>query len=241
MGERLLLILDADDTLWESGVFFDRAEDDFLSIMESLGLERDIVRRTVHRQDIERLAVTGYGAKPYLDTLRSILHELVPSPPRWAVQALSDLERILLGHPVMLMPGVLCTLENLDRDLITIIVYTMGEVEHQTDKFVRSGLSEHVDGFRVVPLKTPEELSRLLCEMGFPPEQCLLVGNSPRSDINPALTIGVRAVHVARSRTWAAERDDFADPGQVVTIERFDELQEILVIGSAEHSALEES
>lgn len=227
----MLLILDADDTLWESGVFFERTEFDFLSIMESLGFDRDPIRRRVHKEDIERLAITGYGARPYFDTLRSILIDLVPIPPPWALQALSDLEMLLLGHPVVLLPGVLETLEKLDQQSITTVVYTMGEIGHQTDKFERSGLSELVDDFRIVPRKTPESLSEYISDLGFSPNECLLAGNSPRSDINPALAIGVRAIHIARSRTWAAEREDFVDPGQVITIERFDELYDLLPLG----------
>jgi len=223
-----LLVLDADDTLWESGNYFERAEHDFLSIMESLGHDRDGVRRIVHHRDIERLSVTGYGARPYIDTLRGIMLSETVEPPAWAVQAMDDLERTLLGHPVILMPGVLETLKLLRNYPVTPVVYTMGEQIHQMDKFVRSGLQELVEGCRIVPLKTVARLQELLAEFGATPTGSLLVGDSPRSDINPAITVGMRAVHIARSRTWAAEREDFADPGQVVTIERFDELPAIL-------------
>jgi putative hydrolase of the HAD superfamily len=224
----LLLVLDADDTLWESGSFFERTEHDFLSIMESLGFDRDLVRRIVHHRDIERLSVTGYGARPYIDTLRGILGSEAPNAPEWARQAMDDLEHTLLGHPVILLPGVLETMRSLRGYPVTPVVYTMGEHSHQMDKFVRSGLQDLVAGCRIVPLKTVARLEELLAEFGATASGSLLVGDSPRSDINPAITVGMRAVHVARSRTWAAEREDFADPGQVVTIERFDELPGIL-------------
>lgn len=227
-ADRFLLILDADDTLWESGSFFERTEADFLDLMESLGFHRETVRRAVHRQDIERLAVTGYGARPYIDTLRSLLSAMAPEAPDWALQAMDDLERTLLGHPVILLPGVYGTLQGLGDRQFTCVVYTMGEENHQMDKFRRSGLEGMVEGCRIVPLKTTAALEALLMEFGFSPEKAVMVGNSPRSDINPALAAGVKAVHVTRSRTWAAEREDFADPGQVVTIERFDELPAVL-------------
>ena len=78
-----LVILDADDTLWESSLFFERAEDDFTSLLESAGLDGETVRALVHRRDIERLDSTGFGARPYLDTLESVMAELLPAiPPR---------------------------------------------------------------------------------------------------------------------------------------------------------------
>jgi len=219
-----LLLLDADDTLWESALFFERTEHDFLSLMTALGSSEDVIRRTVHRRDVERLSITGYGARPYMDTLRTIMLEIVPDPPSWTAGALEDIERNLLGHPVLLMPGVEETLGVLKNLPIRTIVYTMGEEDHQTDKFVRSGLISLVDELRIVPVKNVNALHETLEYADVEPGNCIMAGNSPRSDINPALALGAKAVHILRDRSWAAEREDFLDPGQVITIESFNEL-----------------
>lgn len=225
-----LLILDADDTLWESGLFFERTEYDFLSLMEALGHPRAVVRSIVHRLDVERLALTGFGARPYIDTLRTIMNNIAPSPPLWVLDAMNNLEQALLYHPLILLRDVYDTMVSLKEMSIPMIIYTMGEADHQLDKFSRSGLTDMVDECRVVPVKTVESLQQLLLEKKVNPSTCIFVGNSPRSDINPALANGVRAVHVAKDRTWAAEREDFADPGSVLTIENFSEL--LPIIGS---------
>ncbi|MEN8209296.1 MAG: HAD hydrolase-like protein [Candidatus Fermentibacteria bacterium] len=223
-----LLLLDADDTLWESALFFERTEHDFLSMMTALGAPEEEVRRTVHRRDIERLAITGYGARPYMDTLRTIMLDIVPAPPSWAQTAMDDIQKNLLDHPVILYPGVISTLEDLISLPLKTIVYTMGEKDHQTDKFERSGLSSYVDELRIVPVKNVNALRDVLVYADVEPRNCMIVGNSPRSDINPALSAGAAAVHVARDRTWAAEREDFIDPGMVTTIEDLRELTGIV-------------
>ncbi len=223
-----LLLLDADDTLWESALFFERTEHDFLSLMTALGLAEDRVRRIVHRKDVERLSITGYGARPYMDTLRLIMLDLVPETPSWAMTAMDDIQKNLLDHPVILLPGVIGTLTDIKKLPIKTIVYTMGEKDHQTDKFERSGLSSYVDELRIVPVKNVNALRDVLVYADVEPRNCMIVGNSPRSDINPALSVGATAVHVVRDRTWAAEREDFIDPGMVITIERFDELLGVL-------------
>ncbi len=227
-SNEFLLLLDADDTLWESALFFERTEHDFLSLMTALGLPEDEVRRTVHRKDVERLSITGYGARPYMDTLRLILLDLVPQAPSWALTAMDNIQMNLLGHPVILLPGVISTLKEMKYLQVKTIVYTMGEKDHQTDKFKRSGLGSYVDELRIVPLKNVNALRDILVYARVEPENCMIVGNSPRSDINPALSLGAIAVHVLRDRTWAAEREDFIDPGKVITIERFDELPGVL-------------
>ncbi|NOQ21989.1 MAG: hypothetical protein GQ565_04975 [Candidatus Aegiribacteria sp.] len=223
-----LLLLDADDTLWESALFFERTEHDFLSLMTALGSSEEEVRRIVHRKDVERLSITGYGAKPYIDTLRMIMLDLVPEAPSWALTAMDDIQKNLLGHPVILLPGVISTLENMKNLPVKTMVYTMGENDHQTDKFARSGLISYVDELRIVPRKNVNALRDVLVYADVEPRNCIIVGNSPRSDINPALSLGAVAVHVLRDRTWTAEREDFIDTGSVITIESFNELTDIL-------------
>ncbi len=233
-----LLLLDADDTLWESALFFERTEHDFLSVMTTLGAPEDEVRRTVHKRDIERLSVTGYGARPYIDTLRLIMREIVNEPPSWAITAMDNIQSNLLEHPVILLPGVQSTLENIKNiPNIRTIVYTMGEKDHQTDKFNRSGLIKLVDELRIVPRKNVNALEDILASAGIESGNCIIVGNSPRSDVNPALSLGAFAIHLLRDRTWAAEREDFIEPGKVITIEDFSELSEIvntIVIGDSD-------
>lgn len=223
-----LLLLDADDTLWESALFFERTEHDFLSLLTALGSSEEDVRRIVHKKDIERLSVTGYGARPYMDTLRIIMLDLVPKAPSWALTAMDDIQKNLLGHPVILMPDVLSTLMYVKNLPLKTVIYTMGEKDHQTDKFDRSGLRSYVDDLRIVPRKTVNALHEILEDSAVKPSNCIVVGNSPRSDINPAISLGAVAVHVLRDRTWAAEREDFTDPGMVMTIRSFDELPDIL-------------
>ncbi len=224
MNCKMLLILDADDTLWESALFFERTEYDFLELMYTLGFKRENIRHMVHTRDIERLSATGYGARPYIDTLRQIMLELIPEPPLWASTALRDIESTLLEHPVILMPGVMETLLDIKSLPVTTVIYTMGEQEHQNAKFMKSGLVQLVDDLIIVPEKTVANLDDLIARFNMPADRCLLVGNSPRSDINPALSLGIQAVHIIRDRTWAAEREDFINPGFVRTIEKFDEL-----------------
>jgi putative hydrolase of the HAD superfamily len=219
-----LLVLDADDTLWESARFFERAEEDFLSIAESLGHDPSDVRAEIHERDIERLSVTGYGAIPYLDTLHSILAHLCDQVTPGIERSFEDLARNLLDHPVLLRPGVRETLAEIFILGIRTVVYTMGKEEHQNSKYLRSGLDRYVNALHVVEVKTPDSLRELLQKYVAVPEDTILVGNSSRSDINPALMLGVNAIHVMHHSTWTAEREDYVRPEKVSIIDRFDQI-----------------
>ncbi len=213
-----LWIFDADDTLWESAVYFQRAEADFLALMHSLGFNPETVRAEVHRRDIDRLSETGYGARPYMDTLRSILREHIKELPPYVVDSIDYIAECLLHHPLVLLPSVLNTLSRMHQAGKRMLVYTMGEEDHQRDKFSRSGIAEFFDNIVIVPVKNEDTMKQLLAVSGVSPGKACMIGNSPRSDINPAIACGVNALYVKRSITWQAEQTDFAEPGLVTTV-----------------------
>ena len=92
------------------------------------------------------------------------------------------------------------------------------------DKLARSGLAPHFEACVVVDRKTPENLERLLAEFGLPRDKVWVVGNSPRSDIAPAIEVGVNAVQVEHSGTWIAERMDLPESAPVARVARISDI-----------------
>ena len=218
LREAKLLIFDADDTLWESALYFRRAEEDFTALMQSLGWKPEVLRSEIHRKDIERLSVTGYGARPYISTLRAIMEDNIDPVTSYMIDSLEYISNSLLHHPLVLLPGVLGTLEKLSAAGKRMIVYTMGEEDHQRDKFNRSGISRYFEHCTVVPVKTEETMKELLVSSGVKPDDACMIGNSPRSDINPAIGCGVNALYVKRALTWQAEQTALDKPELVTTV-----------------------
>ncbi|MBU0702463.1 MAG: HAD hydrolase-like protein, partial [Chloroflexi bacterium] len=105
-----------------------------------------------------------------------------------------------------------------------LLLLTKGDQEVQEDKLTRSGLGHFFDGVHVVPEKDAQVLRELVDRYGLEPELTWMVGNSPRSDINPALEAGIGAIHVPHSSTWVWEREEIVDPERVVVLNSFGEL-----------------
>ncbi len=224
MKEAKLLIFDADDTLWESALYFRRAEEDFVALMQSLGFDPEEIREEVQVKDSERLIHTGYGARPYIDTLRRILESKVnPTTPYMHAQ-LDIILNLLLNHPLILQPGVIKTLNTLTKLSKQMIVYTMGEKEHQSDKYIRSGITHHFADCVVVPLKTTDSMLELLNRFSVHPDEACMIGNSPKSDINPATACGVNAIYFRRSNGWQAEQTNLLHPQLIETVSNFKEI-----------------
>ena len=217
-------VFDADDTLWESALYFRRTEEAFVGLLERYGADGNTVRNHVHRRDIASLSVTGYGPEPYLSTLMTILLETLEEPDSVVIHAFDAIAADLLNHPVEPFPGVIHTLEKIQRMGHRLILYTMGQENHQMRKINSSGLQGYFEACVVVPRKTPETLRNLFTEYAVQNERACVVGNSPRSDINPALVCGVNAIFVKRPGTWAAEMESIRPSKLVATVHRVSDI-----------------
>ena len=89
-----------------------------------------------------------------------------------------------------------------------VIVITKGDLLDQERKIAQSGLGDLLHGAEIVSDKTAAVYSAILTRYGHRPETCMMVGNSLRSDVLPALAAGAFGVHVPAPRTWEMERAD---------------------------------
>jgi putative hydrolase of the HAD superfamily len=126
-------------------------------------------------------------------------------------------------YPIVLLDGVEETLAWLS-DRFRLLLLTKGDREAQKDKLARSGLAHFFDGVHIVPEKDADVFRRLVTEYGLLPEQTWMVGNSPRSDINPAVEVGIGAIYVPHPDTWKLEIEKIAEPERVTVLKRFGEL-----------------
>ena len=101
----------------------------------------------------------------------------------------------------------------------------------------RSGLGHFFDGVHIVLEKDADVIRGLVAEYGLQPEQTWMVGNSPRSDINPALEAGIGAIYIPRPNTWKLEHEEIAEPEQVIVLNSFGELVALLVNAEREQKA----
>lgn len=221
------LIIDADDTLWENNVYFLRAFDEFVDFLDHSSLGPTEVRAVL--DEIERVnsRVHGYGSLNFGRNMQQCYQRLCERELRPA-----DLDRILgfaekiMEQPVELIDGVEETLDYLaSRHSLTL--FTKGHAEEQKLKIDRSGLGVYFGHTAIVKEKDAPSYRRLAGEQCFDPAVTWMVGNSPRSDINPALEAGLNAVFVPHPETWILEREALcAGPGRLLQIESFRELRE---------------
>ncbi len=221
------LIIDADDTLWENNVYFENAFDEFVAFLDHSALTPPQIRAVLDEIELANAKIHGYGSANFGRNLRQCYKHLAEREvcDRDLDKVMGFAERIL-ECPMELIPGVRETLEYLvTRHGLTL--FTKGHPEEQKIKIDRSGLGIYFGHTAIVKEKDAAAYRHLAGERQLDPERTWMIGNSPKSDINPAMEAGLKAVYVPHPRTWTLERQELrpAD-GRLLVIERFSQLQE---------------
>jgi len=227
VSARLSLLIDADDTLWENNIYFERAFDNFCDFLDHSALTPTQVRDVLNEIELVNAKIHGYGSKNFGRNLQQAYQHL-------AERAISDddlrhvfsLAERILEQPMEVIEGVEETLGYLsERHDLTL--FTKGNPDEQLLKVDRSGLGRYFAHKAVVREKDAAAYSRLVEERGLTRDSTWMIGNSPKSDINPALDAGLHAVLVPHPHTWVLEHQDLREPGDqsFLTVERFADLR----------------
>ena len=227
MTQALALLVDADDTLWENNIYFERAFDAFYDFLSHSTLTSAQVRDVLNEIETVNAKVHGYGSKNFGRNLQQAYRHLVEREiEEDDLRHVMSLAERILEEPIDLIEGVEDTLAYLSgRHELTL--FTKGHPEEQRLKLDRSGLGAYFVHTAIVKEKDATAYSRLVEERGLRKQATWMIGNSPKSDINPALEAGLNAVLVPHAHTWVLERQDLQEgaSGRLLRVERFSDLR----------------
>jgi len=220
------LLIDADDTLWENNIYFERAFDEFAAFLDHSAMSPGEVRAVLDEIEEANARIHGYGSLNFARNLRQCYEHLAERAvrPQDLRTVMAFAERIL-ECPMETIAGVPETLEYLHgRHHLTL--FTKGNPEEQKLKIDRSGLGRFFRHTAIVKEKDTAAYLRLVAERGLDPARTWMVGNSPKSDINPAMEAGLNAVFVPHAHTWVLEKQEIRPgAGRLISIAEFGELR----------------
>ena len=223
------LLIDADDTLWENNIYFERAIARFISFLNHHEFAPEQVREVLN--DVERDCILkhGYGLHSFAHALVDTFERLsvVPVTPELHSQ-IHSFAHAIADQPLEHLPEVPETLQYL-KERHRLILMTKGAIVEQTGKVERSGLKEYFAAVEIVAEKDPPTYTRVLEKYELAHETTWMIGNSPKSDINPALAAGLNAVFVPHGDTWILEHEELNAPPhqqELLIVGRFAELRD---------------
>jgi len=221
-----VLLIDADDTLWEENLHFEQAVQAFVDLVSPLGYPAEEVRRHLDLTERRNILQRGYGAWSFSLTLEEVCLSLAGE--RASETHLEEIRRIALRlreSPRQLYEGVAETLVYL-APRHRLFLFTKGHVGEQGRKVEMSGLQAFFETLAVVEEKNEDAYRALLARHGLAPAGVWMVGNSPRSDINPALATGMNAVYIPSPHKWEYEHEEIRPgTGELLVLDSFRDLQ----------------
>jgi putative hydrolase of the HAD superfamily len=204
------LLIDADDTLWENNIYFERAIAAFTSYLNHREYTPAEVRKTLNAVERETILAHGYGLTSFTRSLVSCFERLSPEPvTEEKAERIRGFARAISEQEIELLPGVAETLKELSTRH-RLILMTKGDQAEQADKLARSGLAEYFTAVEIVAEKDPATYRAVMERHELTPHASWMIGNSIKSDINPAMAAGLNAVFLFHKDTWVLEHADLA-------------------------------
>jgi putative hydrolase of the HAD superfamily len=223
------LLIDADDTLWENNIYFEQAIADFMSFLNHQEMTHKEVRLVINEIERETIMERGYGFHSFAHSLVKTFERLSRQPITPELhQTIWNFAHRISQYPIRLIEGVPETLNYLASRRHQLILMTKGDFAEQSGKVERSGLKEYFAAVEIVAEKDAVTYKSILAKYRLLPEVTWMIGNSPRSDINPALSAGINAVFVPHDQTWILEHDTLnpvPESARLLYLEKFADLQ----------------
>jgi len=210
--ELTTIAFDADDTLWHHEKYFVATKQRFVELLAPLAAPAD-ADKALHDTEIRNVAHYGFGVKSF--TLSMIEAAIAVSGGRVTNDILSEiveLGRAMLVHPVDPFPGVPETLAAL-KSAYRLLVVTRGDLFDQERKLAASGLGGYFDEIEIVSDKTRAVYDRIFTRHGDGAARGMMIGNSMRADVVPAIAAGAWGIHVPSEHVWTLDIDDDPPPG----------------------------
>jgi putative hydrolase of the HAD superfamily len=210
------LLIDADDTLWENNIYFEQAIASFIAYLNHHAYSREQVREELNRAERETIRTHGYGITSFRRSLVACFEHLSTEPiTEEKHERILSFAQAIADQEIELLEGVREALPVL-ASRHKLILMTKGNKMEQADKVARSSIGEYFAAVEIPHEKNPAAYTDVCFRHGLAPSATWMIGNSPRSDINPALAAGLHAVLLHHPHTWVLEHEPVnpAPPGQ---------------------------
>ncbi|MEM9434287.1 MAG: HAD family hydrolase [Pseudomonadota bacterium] len=198
---------DADDTLWQNEEFFRLTQSRFEALLSDYTDTTSLPARLLQAER-RNLGRYGYGIKGFmLSMIETAIEVTDQTIPARVIAEIIEMGQEMLTHPIHLLTHAQATVTALAADF-TLVLITKGDLLDQERKLAQSGLGDLFDAIEIVSDKTPKTYIRAFMRHGHGPERAMMVGNSMKSDVVPAIEAGGWGTHVPARYEWDIEKAD---------------------------------
>lgn len=228
MENKITLLIDADDTLWENNKYFEEVIDKIVSIIKRyVSLEEGKIRNCIWKHEKKISEKYGYGSSSFAKAIKEVIKELLveyPDEHNSIFEIIDKESKNIYNHPINFFEGVKEHLSIL-KDKYELILVTKGNKEEQSGKVERSGVKIYFKNIVILPEKNSEAYEEIIEKFKLDKKNTYMIGNSPKSDINPSKKIGLNTILIPYHLTWHLEKEDiFEGEPETGILKSFDKI-----------------
>ncbi|WP_137701341.1 HAD family hydrolase [Marimonas lutisalis] len=198
---------DADDTLWHNERFFQMTQERFADLLRDFADPDHLAERLLEAER-RNLGHYGFGIKGFmLSMIETALEVTGDRVPGSVIHEIILAGQDMLRHPIELLPHARDAIEQLAPGYQLVLI-TKGDLLDQERKLAQSGLGELFDAVEIVSDKTFQTYHDTFARHGDGPTHAMMVGNSLKSDVVPAIEAGGWGVYVPHGLEWELEKAD---------------------------------
>lgn len=226
-----VIVFDADDTLWDNGSVFKQAESDMCRILSAYG-DPQSISESLYRTEVANMKYYGYGAIAYtLSLVENAISYTKGKVTANELMQIIDLGKSILDMASTPLPGVREVLHSIAASgAYSLVIFTKGEIITQENKLKRSGLEKYFDRVVISSEKTVKEIQEICDYAHIEAKELLVVGNSLKSDMKPALDAGAKGIYIPFGQMWAYENIEEFTHENMIKLESISELPALLGI-----------
>lgn len=208
MTDSPAVVFDLDDTLIHTSATFEAAREEFGRLMAENGFSQDDSAKLLWDIDLRRVEAEGFGRSRFPLSMRDTYAALcqargVPVDPTLARRV----ERIganVYDTPPPPFDETFSVLQQLTAAGCALYLLTKGDPDVQQFRIDQNGLRPFFDGIHIYPRKGRDELRAVTERHALAPQSTWVIGDGIRSDINPAIEMGLLPILVGTNR-WQYE------------------------------------
>lgn len=230
------LMFDLDDTLIKNSIYFREVKLNIANHLKAIDGSLD-VESSIAKFDQIELGNIKAGRKPGHENFRVSLmqacYELLSyNFYHQKLYLIIDFQIQRLAYrPTELIEGAEETIRELKKRGHKLFVFSKGNPKEQEQKLIATGIYELFDNVIFVPKKVPEAYVEFINKNNISKDNIYMIGNSPKSDINPAKNAGLKTIYIKSNDTWNAENELILEKDPItISIDSIQKLKEIKFI-----------
>lgn len=204
------LILDLDDTLIHCNKYFKQAKNEFVKKIKEW-MKTPSAEEIMQKQlemDLKNVEIHGLISETFTDSLLTTYFFFCQKYGKGIkaneIEEVRNIGRSVFETEVEPFPYMYDALNKLQKDGHQLYLFTGGDEKNQSRKIIQLGLEAYFeDRVFISAHKNNKALQKVLNKIPANKESIWMIGNSLKTDIKPAIELGINAIHIPSEIEWS--------------------------------------